>query len=146
MAHVQMVLVTLATSTKAKSSGSYTFLILIALFGVFYFLVIRPRSQKQKAAREQVKKAGIGDEISTIGGLVGTIVAEEGDRVTISTGNGTELVFLRQAIRGKIEPANPAEAAGAEPHDDPISYGPEGMDDEPHADGEPPADGEPETK
>jgi len=99
----------LAAASKSKSSGSYTIFILLGLFALFYFLVIRPRSQKQRAAREQVKAAEVGDEISTIGGLVGTIVSEDGDRVTVSTGNGTELVFLRAAIGKKIEPAAPAE-------------------------------------
>jgi preprotein translocase subunit YajC len=99
-----------AASTPAKSSGSsYTLLILLALFGLFYFFVIRPRSQKQRTARDQVKKAGLGDEIQTIGGLIGTIVAEDGDRVTVSTGNGIELTFVRQAIGKKIEPPAPME-------------------------------------
>jgi len=109
-----MYVVAVLVATKSKGAGSYTFLLLIALFGLFYFFVLRPRSQKQKAAREQTKQAVVGDEIATVGGLVGTIVAEDGDRITLSTGNGTELVYLRQAILRKIEPTvieNPADDA-----------------------------------
>jgi preprotein translocase subunit YajC len=94
----------LVAATKAKSTSTLPLLIIAVLIGVFYFFVLRPRAAKQKAARAQVKAAEVGDEIATIGGLVGTIVAEDGDRVTISTGNGTELVFLRQAIGRKIQP------------------------------------------
>lgn len=105
-----------AAKSKGGSSGIVLFLILgIAVLGYYFFL--RPRTMKQRQAREELKKAAVGDEIATIGGLVGTIVAEDGDRITVSTGNGTELVFLRQAIGRKLEPptaADPDEAAHEE--------------------------------
>jgi preprotein translocase subunit YajC len=105
----------LVAATKSKSTSTLPLLIIAVLIGVFYFFVLRPRAQKQKAARAQVKAAEVGDEIATIGGLVGTIVSEDGDRVTISTGNGTELVFLRQAIGRKIQPDSaPDEHSGVD--------------------------------
>ena len=97
-----------ATTAPKKSSGSSLILIvLIGFVALFYFFFIRPRSQRQKQSRENLKAAKVGDEIATIGGLVGTIVAEDGDRVTVSTGTGTELVFLRQAIGRRIDPPEP---------------------------------------
>jgi preprotein translocase subunit YajC len=106
------VLFAATTKTSSKSSNPYLLPIIIGLFALFYFLIIRPRSQRQRQSREQVKTANVGDEIATIGGLVGTIVAEEGDRVTVSTGNGTELVFLRQAIGKKLTaPETPTEVS-----------------------------------
>lgn len=110
MSHLLAAHVLFAATTKTtKSSGNpYTLVIIVALFALFYFLIIRPRSQRQRQSRAQVKTANVGDEIATIGGLVGTIVAEEGDRVTVSTGNGTELVFLRQAIGKKLTAQEPA--------------------------------------
>lgn len=99
----------LAASKSKGSSPVFYILLLVLAVGVYYFF-LRPRSQKAKQAREQIKQAAVGDEIATIGGLVGTIVAEDGDRVTVSTGNGTELVFLRQAIGRKLTPpAEPTE-------------------------------------
>ena len=72
------------TGSKKSSGGSpYVILVLIALVGGFYFLVLRPRSQRQRQARENLRQAKVGDEIATVGGLVGTIVAEDGDRVTV---------------------------------------------------------------
>ncbi len=95
-----------AAKSKGGSNGIVLFLILgLAVLGYYFFL--RPRTQRQRQAREELKKAAVGDEIATIGGLVGTIVAEDGDRVTVSTGNGTELVFLRQAIGRRIDPPAP---------------------------------------
>lgn len=116
MSQLLVVHVLLATTTKAKSSSSnsYTLLIIVGLFAAFYFFIIRPRSQRQRSSREQVKAAHVGDEIATIGGLVGTIVSEEGDRVTVSTGQGTELVFLRQAIGRKLTAPEPPTVSDAE--------------------------------
>jgi preprotein translocase subunit YajC len=107
------------SSSKATPKGSspiFLILLLIIAVGVYYFF-LRPRSQRARQAREEIKKASVGDEIATIGGLVGTIVAEDGDRVTVSTGDGTELVFLRQAIGRKLDaptPENPVDAADHE--------------------------------
>jgi preprotein translocase subunit YajC len=106
----------LATTAPAKkSSGSSVVLILLVVaVGGFYWFVIRPRSMRQRQQREQLKAAQVGDEVATIGGLVGTIVAEEGDRVTISTGTGTELVFLRQAIGRRLDPPSGGDVVDAE--------------------------------
>jgi preprotein translocase subunit YajC len=107
--------IVVAAAAKSKgSSGIFLFLILgLAVLGYYFFL--RPRTQRQRQSREELKKAAVGDEIATIGGLVGTIVAEDGDRVTVSTGNGTELVFLRQAIGRRLDPPS------ATPPDEPDS-------------------------
>jgi preprotein translocase subunit YajC len=96
--------IVLAAAAKSKGSSSIFLFLILGLAVLGYYFFIRPRSQRQRQAREELKKAAVGDEIATIGGLVGTIVAEDGDRVTVSTGNGTELVFLRQAIGRRLDP------------------------------------------
>ena len=96
-AHVVLAAATKAKATTSSSSGYTEFLILIAAFALIYFLVLRPRQRRQRAVRSAAQ-AAVGDKIVTIGGLVGTIVAEDGDQVTLSTGNGVEVVYLRQAI------------------------------------------------
>jgi preprotein translocase subunit YajC len=103
-------LATAATAKKTTSSSSSYFIILLLVgFGALYFLVLRPRQQRQRQTQAQHKKAEIGDEVQTVGGLIGTIVAEDGDRITISTGPGHELTYLRQAIARKIPPPDPVE-------------------------------------
>jgi preprotein translocase subunit YajC len=116
LSQLLVVRVILATTTKpAKSSTSAVeLLVIVGLFAAFYFLVIRPRSQRQRQTRDLGRTAHVGDEIATIGGLVGTIVSEEGDRVTVSTGHGTELVFLRQAIGRKLTAPEPPTVSDAE--------------------------------
>lgn len=118
---MQAALVVLDAATKTKSSpsssGAYDILIIGAIFLVLYLLFLRPRSQRMRQQREQLRQATVGETVVTIGGLVGQIVAEDGDKVTISTGSGTELVFLRQAIGRKLDsaPAEPDAAGSAAP-------------------------------
>ena len=105
-----------ADSSKKTSGGSPIILIVLLGFVVLlYFFVLRPRSQRQRQAREEVRKVQVGDEVATIGGLVGTIVSEDGDRVTISTGSGTELVYLRQAIGRRLTPPQAEPEPAGEP-------------------------------
>jgi preprotein translocase subunit YajC len=110
----------LLTATKSSSGSSGTtfiiFLVLIALVG--YFLLIRPQKQKQRRQREQQSAVGVGDEILTVGGIVGRVVAVDADRVTIVSGGDTvgfaavgseptRLVLVRNAVARKIEPPLP---------------------------------------
>lgn len=115
---MQAALVVLAAASKTKTSSTNSsavdLLIIAIIFLAIYLLVLRPRSQKMRQQRELTRHASVGDTVVTIGGLVGTIVAEDGDRFTISTGAGTELVFLRQAIGRKLESATPPEEPGFE--------------------------------
>jgi preprotein translocase subunit YajC len=110
----------LAATTAKKSSGSFTFLIIIVVgYALVYFLFLRPRQQKAKAQRTQARAVEVGDKIQTIGGLIGTIVAMDERTVTVRADSGTELQFLRQAIQGRfVEPTEPAVDDDAGEHED----------------------------
>ncbi len=56
------------------------------LIVVFYFLLIRPENKKKKALNEMRNNLAVGDEITTIGGIVGTICHIKDDMITIETG------------------------------------------------------------
>jgi preprotein translocase subunit YajC len=107
--HVQWAMAATTKTTKSSSSSIEPLLFIALIILVVYFVFLRPRSQKMKAQQQELRAAHVGDEIQTIGGLVGTIVAEDGDRVTVSTGNGIELVFVRQAIGRKVPPPTPVD-------------------------------------
>jgi preprotein translocase subunit YajC len=115
---VQAALVVLAAASKAKtgSSSIFTLLLLVIVGGALYLLFLRPRAQRQRQAREQVRTSEVGDKIVTIGGLVGTITSEDGDQVTVSTGNGTAVTFLRQAIARKLD-TTPASSGSDDDHE-----------------------------
>ncbi|MBW3556708.1 MAG: preprotein translocase subunit YajC [Actinobacteria bacterium] len=86
------------------------------LLVVMYFLLIRPQQQRVKAQRSLVSSLTVGDEIVTVGGLIGRIVAIDDETATVETTPGTVLRFRRTAVSGRIMP-EPA----AEPDSSPIS-------------------------
>lgn len=82
--------------------GSYwIILIYVALFAVLYFVLIRPNSKKKKQEQEMRNNISIGDDITTIGGIVGRIVAikEDEDAFIIETGSDrVKMKFKKWAI------------------------------------------------
>ena len=86
----------------------------IGLLGYFFF--IRPQQRKAQAARQSAGSGfEVGDEVQTVGGVIGTVLEVHGDRYTLLTGalgddgnldgpQPTRIVFVRQAIAKKIEP------------------------------------------
>jgi len=74
-------------AADGSASGGYTSIIMIVvLIAVFYFFMIRPENKKKKKAEEMRNSLGVGDKITTIGGLVGKIVDISGDLITFETG------------------------------------------------------------
>ncbi len=108
-----------AANSKSSSSSNYSLLILIALFAAAYFLFMRPRSQAMKRQREEQRQFSVGDEVLTAGGIVGRVIDDQGDRITLETSVGASFTVLRQYIVRRIEEPEPAvepdSAAGEEP-------------------------------
>ncbi len=61
-----------------------TFLPLILIFVVFWFMLIRPQRKKDKQVKEMLNNLKAGDRICTIGGIYGTITGLKDDTVTLS--------------------------------------------------------------
>ncbi|NEU31554.1 preprotein translocase subunit YajC [bacterium LRH843] len=80
-----------------------TFLPLIIMFAIFYFLLIRPQQKKQKAVREMHNSLQRGDKIVTIGGLHGTIDSLDEDTVVILVHDNRKLTYDRGAIREVVQ-------------------------------------------
>ena len=91
---------------------------LVLLFAVMYFVLIRPQQQRVKAQRELVSSLVVGDEVVTIGGLVGEIVSINSEFATIETTPGVILRYRRTAISGKVGPPGDPEPP-SEPAIDP---------------------------
>jgi preprotein translocase subunit YajC len=98
---------------------------LLGVVVFFYFFLIRPQKKQEKEAADMRNSLEIGDEIITIGGIIGQIVKIKGETVTIATGKDrTTLRFLRTAIREvtvKINAPQPEEEKGSA---DPIAAAP----------------------
>ena len=73
---------------------------LVLLFVVFYFLLIRPQRKKDKKVKDMLAAIKVGDRISTIGGIYGTITAIKDDTIELNVGkDNVKLIMARWAIR-----------------------------------------------
>ena len=78
--------------------------LLVVMFIVFYFVLIRPQRKKDKELKEQMSKLAVGDRVVTIGGLVGFVANIKDDQVTISTSAANTLVtFTKSAIQSVVK-------------------------------------------
>ncbi|MBE6844104.1 MAG: preprotein translocase subunit YajC [Ruminococcus sp.] len=100
-------------STAMTALTTFGPLILIAV--IFYFLLIRPQKKKDNEAKAMRENIQIGDEIMTIGGIVGLVVRKTEDTVVIETGGDKSKLRIKMwAIQENItltEKANAAKAA-----------------------------------
>ena len=75
-----------------------TFLPMIAIFVVFYFLLIRPQQKKQKEARAMLDSLEKGNEVVTAGGILGRIVKLDDQYATVEIAQNTQMIVQRGAI------------------------------------------------
>lgn len=95
------------TSSAAPTSstlGSLTGLILplALMFGLMYFLMIRPQKKKEKALKEQINQMSVGDKCLTIGGIVGKVANIKDDEVTIQTSVANTLITVRKSAISNV--------------------------------------------
>ena len=87
-----------AAGSASQTDSLLTFLPMVAIFVVFYFLLIRPQQKKQKEARAMLEALNKGDEVVTAGGIVGRIARLTDQYATIEIAPNTEMVVQRSAI------------------------------------------------
>ena len=95
---------TLALAANGTSQGSIipTIVMIVAVVAIFYFFIIRPEGKKKKAVNEMRESLKVGDEITTIGGVVGTICALKEETIVMETGaDRVRIEFTRWAISSK---------------------------------------------
>ena len=79
-------------------SDLMTFLPMIAIFAVFYFMLIRPQQKKAKETRAMLESLEKGNEIVTAGGIVGRITKLTDQYAVVEVANGVEMTVQRGAI------------------------------------------------
>ena len=70
---------------------------------IFYFLLIRPQMKEKKRHEGMVEGVKTGDEIVTNGGLIGTVVHADGNRLTVRTGDSTRVTVDRGRVATVLE-------------------------------------------
>lgn len=97
-----------ATETTTSADGGSTstgfmsylpmIIILVLLFGMFYFLMIRPMRQREKKHDEMVQQLNIGDRVITAGGVYGDIVNISEDSVVIKVESGATMRVTKGSV------------------------------------------------
>ena len=59
---------------------------LLIMFGIFYFVLIRPENKRKKEAENKRSNVKVGDKVTTIGGIIGTVVSVKEDKFVLETG------------------------------------------------------------
>jgi preprotein translocase subunit YajC len=82
------------------TSALVTFIPIILMVALMYFLMIRPQNKKEKKVAEMRNSIEVGDEITTIGGIVGRVASIKEDTFVLETGSDrVKLRFKRWAIQ-----------------------------------------------
>ena len=97
-----MIDVAYAQAGGAQAAGPMAmllqFLPFILVIVIFYFLLIRPQSQRQKALREMVEKMGKGDRVVTSGGLYGEVVDVKDKTVILKVAENVKMEFTKASV------------------------------------------------
>ena len=97
-------LTSLAQASSAPGGGLMQMLPLVAIFAIFYFLVLRPQSKKAKEHQQMLSELKKGDEVVTQGGVIGKISGITDNELTLQVQEGVRLRVLRSAVQGRYTP------------------------------------------
>ncbi|WP_410498771.1 preprotein translocase subunit YajC [Chitinibacter sp. S2-10] len=92
-----------AAAAPGPEASFMSFLPMIVIFVIFWFLMIRPQQKKAKEHQAMLGALQKGDEVSTSGGLLGRISKLNDQYVTLEIANGVEIVIQRAAIGQRLE-------------------------------------------
>ena len=89
------------------SSPAFSLVLMVLLIAMIYFMMIRPQKKKEKADKEMREALRVGDEVITIGGIIGKVEKINEKSIIISTSAGkNKIEFLKSAI-ASVSSKNP---------------------------------------
>lgn len=88
-----------ATGAQApQADGTYSLIMIAAIFVLFYFMLIRPQNKRAKEHRELISKLKKGDEVLTSGGILAKVVNVDDQYIKVSLNEQVEIVLQRSAV------------------------------------------------
>ena len=92
-------------AAQPQGGGIQMIVMLVGLFAIVYFFMIRPQNKKQKEIQKFRNALEVGQDVITIGGIHGTIKRiGDNDIITLNVSTGVEIKFDRSAIMPKGQP------------------------------------------
>ena len=93
----------LAAAPAAGSSPYTGIIMLVVMFAVFYFVIIKPQKKKDKEVKQMRDSATVGDDIVTIGGIHGKIVKIGDDTMVLELNHGKQRITMAKWAIGSVE-------------------------------------------
>ncbi len=98
-------------------------IVIVAMFALLWLFLIAPQRRRAQAQRQLISSVDVGDEILTVGGIIGRVQAEKGDdELVVEIAPGTEVRVARRAVAAIVSPEEdePAslEAGNLEPNEE----------------------------
>src|SRR5512142_2470981 len=115
-----------ASTSKSSGSGYFVLIIIVVLFGLLYFVTIRPQRNRQRAAAQTQSQLEPGMRVRTTAGMYATVAAVEDQEVVLEVAPGVNVRFLRRAIMDVIP--DPAQDYGQTKAEEPEPAEPETHD------------------
>jgi len=115
-----------ASTSKSSGSGFFFLIIIVVLFGLLYFVTIRPQRNRQRAAQQTQRQLQPGMRVRTTAGMYATVAAVEDQEVVLEVAPGVNVRFLRRAIMDVIP--DPGQDYGQPEDEEPEPAEPETLD------------------
>lgn len=85
-------------SVSGPADGTFSLVMVVAIFVLFYFMLIRPQNKRAKEHRELISKLKIGDEIVMAGGVLGKVNSLDEHYLKVIIADGVEITLQRTAV------------------------------------------------
>ena len=86
-------------ATPPAGDGTSMIIMMVIMLGVLYFMLIRPENKRKKEQEQMRSELAVGDEVTTIGGITGTVVNVKEDRFVLETGaDRVRIEFMKWAL------------------------------------------------
>ncbi len=98
----------MAAGAVPQSAGTFSLVMVAAIFILFYFMLIRPQNKRAKQHRELISKLKKGDEVVTSGGILAKVVSLDEQYIKVALATGVDVLLQRGSVttvlpKGTIE-------------------------------------------
>lgn len=81
-------------------------IVIVAMFALLWLFLIAPQRRRAQAQRELIGSVEVGDEILTVGGLIGRVRSAQDEELVLEIAPGTEVRVARRSVAGVLSPGN----------------------------------------
>jgi preprotein translocase subunit YajC len=91
-----------AQSAPVQGGDLSGILLIVGMFVLMYFMIIRPQRKRQKEHQSLIEGVSKGDEVLTTGGILGKVTKVEGDFIMLEVSNNLELKFQKMSLHAVL--------------------------------------------